>query len=265
MLLICPTAIFLALTFGIAWGLPALYVAFVPNVQDSLAGFAIVHFVSVFGPVAGGVAAAAWCGRVAMRQYFGFLTRIGIGWRWYAVTVGTIACVYTAVQLFNYAVGGPPLYGLWNGLILLSFVPLLGDLGAIEEPGFRGWLLPFMQRSLSPHKATFIVGVLWFLFHYKILLPGFPLANPRLPNWDYAAAFFLQIIALSYIFTVLFNATGGSVPLVFVAHWLINVAIKLPAFSGHWAVWSSAISVMAILIVGLGRHGLADKRKVTTG
>ena len=264
MTLIRPTAVFLAVTFGVAWGLPALYAALVPNVQDALVGFAIVHFLSAFGPAVGGVAAAASCGRETMRRHLGFLTRVAVGWRWYAATAAMIVAVYIAVEVFNHAVGGAPLYGLWNGWVLLYFVPLLGDQGAIEELGFRGWLLPFMQRTLSPSAAAFIIGVLWFLFHYTVLLPGFPLATPRLPNWDYVAAFFIQIIALSYIFTVLFNATGGSVPLVFVAHWLINVAIKVPAFFGHWAVWPSAISLVAVLVVALGRRALANERKVTT-
>jgi hypothetical protein len=61
--------------------MPALYVALVPNAQDALVGFAIVHFVSIFGPAVGGIAAAASCGYEALRRYFSFLKRFAIGWR----------------------------------------------------------------------------------------------------------------------------------------------------------------------------------------
>jgi len=263
-MLVRSTVIFLALTFGIAWGLPALYVALVPDVRDALIGLGIVHFLSTFGPAIGGIAAAASCGRETMQRHFAFLTRFAVGWRWYAATVAMIAAMYVAAEILKRANGGSPLYGLWSLWALLLFVPLIGDQGALEELGFRGWLLPSMQRAFSPNLAALIVGVIWFLFHYTILLPGFPIMSPRLPRWDYVAAFFVQILALSFILTVLFNASGGSVPLVFVAHWLINVAIKVPAYSGHWAIWPGTMLLVAVVVVLLGRRSLTDPGKLTT-
>jgi hypothetical protein len=119
-----------------------------------------------------------------------------------------------------------------------------------------------MQTALSPGSAAVIAGVLWFLFHYTVLLPGFPITSLRSPDWSYAGAFFLQIVALSFVFTVLFNATGGSVPLVFVAHWLVNVAIKLPAYSGHWSIWPGTILLVAGAVVMRGRRFLTEDGKV---
>jgi membrane protease YdiL (CAAX protease family) len=175
-----------------------------------------------------------------------------------------IAAVYVVVELFKYSLGGSPLFGLWNPWLLpLFLVPLVGDQGAVEELGFRGWLLPLMQGAFSPAVAAFIVGVFWFLFHYTILWPGFPFTAYYLPNLDHAAASFVQITALSYILTIMFNATGGSVPLVFVAHWLVNVAIKLPAFDGDWAIWSIVLALIAIAVFALGLRYVANECKFT--
>jgi hypothetical protein len=86
-------------------------------------------------------------------------------------------------------------------------------------------------------------------------LPGLQFAAPRVPEWQSVAPFLVQIIALSFVFTVMFNATAGSVPLVFVAHWLINSAIEL-TLSGHWAVWPGVIAATAFIVVVLGRRYL---------
>ena len=61
---------------------------------------------------------------------------------------------------------------------------------------------------------------------------------------------------------VVHNATQGSVPIVFVAHWLINIAIKLPMFSGLSVVWPGLCALAAILVVAVGRRFLSNERKV---
>jgi hypothetical protein len=60
----------------------------------------------------------------------------------------------------------------------------------------------------------------------------------------------------------MFNATAGSVSIVFVAHWLINSAIKLTLF-GHWAVWPGVFAVIALIVIVLGRPYLTDEYKVS--
>jgi hypothetical protein len=235
----------------------------VPDLQHALTGYAIVFFVSYFGPVLGGIAAAASCGRSALQRHFGFLTRIAVGWRWYVGSVALIAAAFITVAAISFAAGKTQLFGFWNYSVLLLFLPPpLSDGGPLEELGFRGWLLPLMQCRFRPYEAAFIVGVFWFLYHYTILLPGLQFAAPRAPEWHSVVPFFVQIIALSFIFTVMFNATAGSVPIVFVAHWLINSAIKLTLF-GHWAVWPGVIAVTAIAVIVLGRRYLTEEYKVS--
>ncbi len=260
-MLIRSAFIFLIVTFAISWGLPALYVFFFPNVQDARVGYVIVRLVSIFGPAIGGIVAAMTCGRLALREHLVFLTRFKIGWRWYAGTVATIALALIAVIGINYVVGDLQPFSLWSLATLFVFLPPpFGDVGAFEELGFRGWLLPLVQSKYRPHFAALIVGVIWFLFHYSVLLPGFPVTTIRTPDLYHVGLFFVQIIALSYIFTVIFNATGGSVPLVFVAHWLSNAAIKL-SFSVELWIWPCVFTLIAVVVVVLGHRHLDGERK----
>ncbi|MCG8436260.1 MAG: hypothetical protein MJA83_19750, partial [Gammaproteobacteria bacterium] len=152
-----PTAIFLGVTFGISWGLPALY-----GLLGGGAGkaFGIVHLISVLGPAVGGIAAASSCGRKALSRHLGFLTQFAVGWRWYVGTLAVVAIGYALVVAWSGLLDGRLNLGPWSYWTLLVFLPPpLSDGGPFEELGFRGWLLPSLQSHLPPWIAVFLVSV----------------------------------------------------------------------------------------------------------
>ena len=251
--------LFICVTFAIAWGLPALYAAFVAAPEQVGRGLTAVLLAAAFGPVIGGLVAARAAGREAWRRHLGFLTRYRVGWRWYLVPVAVVVATYGAVAAAVLVAGRAVHFDLWTPLALLILLPPpFGDTGPLEEPGFRGWLLPLLQERIAPWMAAIAVGVVWFLFHYAVLFPGFPFAAFDLTSFDRAAPFFIQIMSLSFIATVLFNATGGSVPVVFCAHWLANIAIRLSVYletsAWHWPV---AFAVIAVVVCVAGRRYLS--------
>ena len=102
-------------------------------------------------------------------------------------------------------------------LITLLVGVILGPLW--EEPGWRGFALPRMQRQFGPIIGTLILGVLWALWH----LPGYP------GGWMTIGIIPLIIssVAFSIIATWVYNNTRGSILLMILLHSSSNAAISI--------------------------------------
>ncbi|WP_157972762.1 CPBP family intramembrane glutamic endopeptidase [Haloprofundus halophilus] len=137
-------------------------------------------------------------------------------------------------------------------LVLLGiFVPSIG-----EEPGWRGFALPRLQRQYGPIWGTLVLGVLVGLYH----LPAFftPFLGPI--TLSGFVAFVLTAIAGSFIYTWVFNGTGGSLLIVILLHAAGNAASGLltPIFGGlgygGWAatiIDGGALNVIVFAIVAV--------------
>jgi membrane protease YdiL (CAAX protease family) len=113
--------------------------------------------------------------------------------------------------------------------VLFLQVFLVG--GGNEELGWRGFALPRLQESYSALVASLIIGVGWFAWH----LPLFMVAGSSQagdPVYYYA----LAVIALSVVFTWLYNETGGSVLLTMVLHGSVNTSGVLYLVGGGAAL-----------------------------
>jgi uncharacterized protein len=73
----------------------------------------------------------------------------------------------------------------------LVFVAFLG--GGFEEPGWRGFALPRLQRRHSPLVATLLLGLLWGLWHTPL----------------YGPLGFVLPLVLAFYYTWLYNRTGS--------------------------------------------------------
>lgn len=127
---------------------------------------------------------------------------------------------------------------------LIWFVPLLilqlltSGLG--EEPGWRGYLWPRLQRWVTSDWSIWILGFLWAVWHFPLTIIYTLLSVPAdLPVIGVVIAILLSLlgqslffIGLSYIYVWLFNNTG-SIALVILFHALTNVVpFLLPAVGG---------------------------------
>jgi membrane protease YdiL (CAAX protease family) len=140
------------------------------------------------------------------------------------------------------------LISLEAGLLVSLF--LRGAMG--EELGLRGFALPRLQARTSPFRASLIIGVLWGLWHLPVLITRDPVS---------IVLFLVLALGLSFVFTLMFNGSGGSlIPgLLFHAtvNWEEGFEALMPGLIGtDWETWST----LALLLVGLAAAVLVARR-----
>jgi len=211
---------FLIITFGLTWGILALYI-FLPDpmaaVFGEISGTHPLFYLATHAPAIAALTIVLWKTRWDGTRRF--LSRLLL-WRapaaWYAFLIlGVPLLFYTGA--------------LWKGLSLSELVPvsavgaylvalaLNAIKGPVEEIGWRGFALPLLQRTMSPLWAGLVIGVIWGGWH----LPAFFLSGTEHSAWSFTD-FFLGTIALSLIATALFNASRGSILLPALFHLQVN-------------------------------------------
>lgn len=209
---------FVILTFGIAWGVFALF-AFASDTVEALFGPPSGHhplfILAVYAPA---ISALLLVGRRAgAHGVRAFLSRVLL-WRapaiWYVILLVGLPALYYAGAMVKGAPLVVPFDGFGQFLGLLAFMAILGP---VEEFGWRGVALPLLQRRMVPLVAALVLGTIWGLWH----LPAFLLSGTPQSNWQ-LLPFVAGSIAISVIVTPLFNASRGSILLPMLFHWQLN-------------------------------------------
>jgi membrane protease YdiL (CAAX protease family) len=128
-----------------------------------------------------------------------------------------------------------------------------GPLG--EEPGWRGFALPRLQAVLSPLLASVVVGISWAAWHLPLQLRGAYEESMSLGVWGVVTRFASQV-AVSVIFTWIFNRSGGSLLVVVILHTSLNNT------AGYWLpnnigfqVGVGLLATLLVLVETMGFHG----------
>jgi membrane protease YdiL (CAAX protease family) len=83
--------------------------------------------------------------------------------------------------------------------------------GFFEEIGWRGFLLPKLQQKHNAFRATLILTLIWWFWHFPTFFYRFEL-------WFALVFMFPLILTGSFVFTYLFNQSNGSLFMVIVLH-----------------------------------------------
>ena len=248
-----PLVAFFVLAYAVSWGLLLVLYGMMG------APATLVIFVQTLGPtVAARLVLTTLGGKVAYRQ----MRRGGRLWkvpfRWYLVALVAIpaACVAAVAVLPGgmdalQAASAGSMVGTFAIFLVIGFFS--GPL--FEEPGWRGFALPRLERDRGPLVGTLILGILWGAWH----LPQF-----LVPEWagqnggsDPAtiAAFLVLVMTLSPLLTWVYNRTG-SLWLAMVTHASINASLSMvPVLSaGPMLVGVVAFGAISIVLV-VATHG----------
>jgi hypothetical protein len=200
------------------------------------------------GPfVAAMIMAALVGGRRELKDLLSRLVRARVGWRWYAflfaLPVGL--CLAAAVVAMLVTGSHPSLLASdkWRELPD-RFIFIFLFIGLGEEPGWRGFALPRLQKNHSPLIASLILAPLWAIWHLPLMGHEFPL--PILP------AFLVSLLGGTLVQTWLFNRTRGSVLIQMLFHATVNTigaGLIFPLFSGSALLvlwWTNALLWLAL-------------------
>jgi len=217
---------------------------------NSLVPKSALFGLSLFGPLE---AAVLWTwaegGKKSLWQFAGGFFRSGFSPIWYLVAfLLPLACWIVAQGIVH-----------WHGLSAFDFVAirpayaysqlswmyLMTLLGAPvgEEPGWRGFLLPRLQAKLCPFMATIILGLIWASWHY----PAWLLLSIDAPFW----VFLVQVMALTFLLTWLYNRTRGNLLVCILFHASQNMGPQAWLLDSDrvWHVWQVVIWIAAGIVI----------------
>lgn len=247
---------FMAITFGLGWGIGALLFLFTDQIE------------ALFGPVSGTnpvfillVWSPAIAGLTLVWRHYGrsgvgaFLRRLTL-WKmpspwWVLLLFGIPAVKYVGAAL-NGTAGDFP-YSPWYGLIPAMAVALF--IGPVEELGWRGVALPLLQRRFAPLWSALILGAFWAMWH----APSFLLSGTPQSAWSFAPYLF-GVLALSVIITPLFNAAHGSILMAALFHFQVNG----PAWPDAQPWENYLFAAVAIAVVILNRKAMLTRTDAVT-
>ncbi len=239
---------FLAITFGLAWGILALFI-FLPDQMTAtfgqLTGNHPLFFLAVYAPA---IAAFGLVARHEGAQGLRSFLRRATLWRcsrdWAAfLLIGLPAVFYLGAAWKGSLFAEPWPFNSAPSLFLA--LALAAIKGPVEEFGWRGYALPLLQRRVAPVWAALILGLIWGLWH----LPAFLLSGTQQSAWSFTP-FLAGTMAISVIASVLFHATRGSILLAGVLHFqLMN------------PIWPDAQPYDTYLLLGIAGLMLWVKRQ----
>lgn len=233
-----------------------------------------------FGP---GIAAVITVGVMDGRTQAWRFVKSSLTWRfgfgWWATAILLPLAVVVAALLLATTTGGPSLdSGLWSGLAaaipLLLMLTLLN--GIPEEIGWRGFMLPLLQRDRSALLASLIVGFGWGAWHAPMFfIEGTFQATLRedLGLWSGLGFWTLATMVFSIGFTWLFNSVGGSSLAAAVLHGATNAWISwgladatasesVVMFAWFVGLWV-AFAALLVLVNGAGSLTRSDRKIVS--
>jgi membrane protease YdiL (CAAX protease family) len=206
---------FLALTFGLTWGLAALLILFTDQIIAIFGEISLSNpltILAIYSPgIAGVLLVLRQSGLKGLGDFFRRLAlwRMPLSW-WLFLLVGIPAIVFIGAFLKGTLDTAFPFSPWYLALPALAHALVLGP---IEEFGWRGLALPLLQRKYAPFWAGLILGIFWALWH----IPSFLISGMPQNAWA-VGPYFLGIIAISVILTPMFNASKGSLLIAVLYH-----------------------------------------------
>jgi membrane protease YdiL (CAAX protease family) len=222
-----PLAAFFILAFGVTWIGSTIYYFAVPHGNQALPAFLSTpsFLLWYYGPcLSAMIVTYVTGGKGSIRRLFKRLLDWRVGWKWYVFIVLYPLGLHLAVVYLDRLMGGPiPVFFQSEGVPAGNTWLVLAGLvvyqvfvrGVGEETGWRGFALPHLESRWNALKSSLVLGLLWGLWHFHpanyalVSISGFFL--------------FINIVLTSYLFTWVYNHTGGSLFMAAMFHMTLNI------------------------------------------
>ena len=247
-----PLIAFFVLAYALSWII--LVPAGLGLLPDS-AG--VLAWVAPFGPaVSAFVVTALTGGKLAVGRLLRRMIQWRVGVGWYLLVLFGVPLVELlgafivlgSVPLDDLAQNWPLIFSSYLPQVLVAVVVI----GLAEETGWRGFALPRLQEWRGPLVGTAVLAVVWAMWHLpNLLFGGYTGAS--------YALWLAQCLAVAFIYTWVYNNTGGSILLAALLHAAINMGSGLvaglvpgleDAFNVHlYGAIALAFTVVAVVLV----------------
>lgn len=248
---------FLALTFGLAWGIGALFIVFADQLQALFGELGYTNPLFILAVYAPGIAGVllVWrhYGLKGLASYVRRLTlwRMPVAW-WALLVIGIPAAKYLGAAITG-TIADPFPFSPWYTVLPALAAGLL--IGPMEEFGWRGVALPLLQRRFAPLWASLILAVVGGLWH----VPAFFLGGTPQSAWA-LGPYLIGVVAITVLLTPMFNAARGSLIVAVLYHFQLNNPIWPEA--QPWENYLFALA--AAVIVLLNRRSLLTRDGAVT-
>jgi len=206
-------------------------------------------------------------GREGVRALFKklLIARVGLWWYLFAI-FGLAGTAITAIVLANIFGGTPdvpiiPTEVAAAGPIALVLNAVFGFIIRCilngEELAWRGAALPRLQAKYNALTSSLILSIPWILFH----LPLFFTKGATQESMSFVG-YAVQLMAVSILFTWLYNNTRGSVLLAYLMHaafntWTSFFSIDAANHFQNWMLNVVFIVLAAIVVIASGAKHLS--------
>ncbi|MGC5223874.1 CPBP family intramembrane glutamic endopeptidase [Micromonospora sp. DT81.3] len=181
-----PLVSFFLLSYAVSWTLWGI---------ATVGGGRVAFLLGGFGPLAAALCVTRLTG-ASVRGWLRTLLVWRVSFGYYLIALLLPVAIYAVINLvllaLGYSLNFDSLAGLapaYFGTFLL--VATVG--GGLEEPGWRGFALPRLQKRHSPVLSTLVVGLAWGIWHVPL----------------YGPAGFVVPMILAFFYTWLYNRTGS--------------------------------------------------------
>ena len=243
---------FLALTFGLTWGIAALLILFTDQIVAIFGEISMTNplfILAVYSPGIASVLLVLWhYGLKGLVSFFRRLTLWRMSLVWWLFLILGIPAIFYAGAAVKGTISDPFPFSPWTQVLPALALALF--LGPIEEFGWRGLALPLFQRRFNPFWASLILGVIVAVWH----IPAFLLSGTPQSAWSFPA-FFFGAVAITVILTPMFNDARGSLLIAYLYHFQLNNPIWPDA-----QPWDSLLfAIAAVIIVWLNRRTMFQR------
>lgn len=226
-----PLISFFVMSYVFSWITLIPYILSQWNILPNIKAFAVFFTLNSFaGPLlASYIMHRTIGGKEAWQNVRKNLIQVKAGLKWYLfILIGIPVVMFLGIMVLN---GGtlPSFHGLSSSFFvryLIQFILIFFFGGPLsEEIGWRGFALPRMQSRYGALKASLFMGVLWALWHLPHFLTDAQRGGPGTSLSIFyinLPIFILSCIAISIIFTWVFNYTQGSLFMAILLHTSIN-------------------------------------------
>lgn len=236
-----PVAVFLGLTFLLTWGTVAWVAAGQAGWLGHRPSILWLALLGQFGPLwAAVILVGAASGRPGLRTLLRSVTAFRMGWTPFLAAL-LLPPLQAGLAVAAYALAGSePLdvskvrpLEILVGFLVGTLIGLIFG-GLTEEVGWRGVLLPRLQRRLHPGLAGAVVGAIWALWHLEpeilaSLFTGGP--GAFWTAWaPYQARYLTETVPFAVLMAALFNRARGNLLSMMLIHAASNALV-----AGFWA------------------------------